>query len=254
MIASIRSLRTPGPAADWLGFCLFGRMLTWCHVRSSRRAGREIAGVRRHGARRRPTRAAFTIETDIPGARRPRARAGQPVAEPARGGADPCGQTRSCGAPVVSVVRSTRLVREGAVRQMLRARTRMPAEAALALPDWAARRAGEQARAHARAIAATNCTVIGDLDALWREQAPSCPTVPGHDHIRSTAAAEALAGMLLAATGHRGPPRGGLYRRGSAASARRLQVGRITAQVGIEPARRPGCPAMPRLRRVLRRV
>jgi hypothetical protein len=97
----------------------------------------------------------------------------------------------------------TRLVREGAVRRVMVARRPALTEPAVALPDWAARRAVDRARRHVDAITSTRCAVVGDLDSLWALPPTSVSGVPVLDHVPLSAAAEAVAGVLSAATGQR---------------------------------------------------
>lgn len=97
----------------------------------------------------------------------------------------------------------TRLVREGAARRMMVARRPAMTEPPVALPDWAARRAVVRARRHVEAIASTGCAVVGELDSLWAPPSTAVPGVPVLDHVPLSVAAEAVAGVLSAATGQR---------------------------------------------------
>lgn len=94
-----------------------------------------------------------------------------------------------------------RIVRQGAHRRIME--NRESNEDRPQLPAWAVKRAAEIGAGYAEAIAASGVQVIGDLDKLAeevpaREYDDAPPT-----HIPVELAAEAMAGMLSAAT-HRG--------------------------------------------------
>ena len=95
-----------------------------------------------------------------------------------------------------------RMVRNGAVRRLMDGRT--SDEEKPQLPPWAVKRAAEIGAGYADAIAATGVRVVGNLSKL-AEEVPARPhDDPPPSHIPVELAAEALAGMLSAAT-WRGP-------------------------------------------------
>ncbi len=91
-----------------------------------------------------------------------------------------------------------RLVRNGAVKRLMDHRT--SDEEKPQLPPWAVKRAAEIGAGYAEAIAATGVHVVGDLSQL-AEEVPARPhDDPPPTHIPVELAAEAMAGMLSAAT------------------------------------------------------
>jgi hypothetical protein len=91
-----------------------------------------------------------------------------------------------------------RMVRNGAVRRLMDHRT--SDEEKPQLPAWAVKRAAEIGTGYAEAIAATGVQVVGDLSQL-SEEVPARPhDDPPPTHIPVELAAEAMAGMLSAAT------------------------------------------------------
>lgn len=94
------------------------------------------------------------------------------------------------------------LVRQGATARMLSMRTPTADETPVLLPEWAVRVAEPLAREHAAAVLASGCRIVGDPDELL---APvmSVPVTPRIDAVPVNAAAEALAGLVSAATGRR---------------------------------------------------
>lgn len=91
-----------------------------------------------------------------------------------------------------------RLVRNGAIRRLME--DRESGEEKPQLPPWAVKRAAEIGAGYADAIAATGVRVVGDLSKL-AEEVPARPhDDPPPTHIPVELAAEAMAGMLSAAT------------------------------------------------------
>ncbi len=91
-----------------------------------------------------------------------------------------------------------RMVRNGALRRLMDHRT--SDEERPMLPPWAVKRAAEIGAGYAEEIAATGVQVIGDLAQL-AEEVPARPhDEPPPAHIPVELAAEAMAGMLSAAT------------------------------------------------------
>ena len=91
-----------------------------------------------------------------------------------------------------------RMVRNGAARRILDLRD--ADEERPQLPGWAVKRASEIGSSYAEAIAATGVRVVGDLDQL-AEEVPARPgDGPPPTHVPIDLAAEALAGMLSAAS------------------------------------------------------
>ncbi len=95
-----------------------------------------------------------------------------------------------------------RLVRNGAVRRIME--TRDQGEEKPQLPPWAVKRAAEIGAGYADAITASGVRVVGDLSLLAEEVPPRPHDDPPPTHIPVELAAQALAGMLSAAT-YRGP-------------------------------------------------
>ena len=94
-----------------------------------------------------------------------------------------------------------RMVRNGALKRLMDHRT--SDEERPMLPPWAVKRAAEIGAGYAEAIAATGVHVVGNLDQL-AEEVPARPhDDPPPTQISVELAAEAMAGMLSAAT-HRG--------------------------------------------------
>jgi hypothetical protein len=91
-----------------------------------------------------------------------------------------------------------RMVRNGAMRRVMDHRT--SDEERPQLPAWAVKRAAEIGAGYAEAIAATGVQVVGDLSQL-AEEVPARPhNDPPPTDIPVELAAEAMAGMLSAAT------------------------------------------------------
>jgi len=91
-----------------------------------------------------------------------------------------------------------RLVRNGSIRRLMEQGTGDAEKPQL--PPWAVKRAAEIGAGYADAIAATGVQVVGDLSKL-AEEVPARPhDDPPPSHIPVELAAEALAGMLSAAT------------------------------------------------------
>ncbi|MGI9085688.1 MAG: hypothetical protein ACR2FE_10440 [Aeromicrobium sp.] len=91
-----------------------------------------------------------------------------------------------------------RMVRNGAARRVMD--TRHSDEERPQLPPWAVKRAAEIGAGYAEAIAATGVRIVGDLSQL-AEEVPARPhDDPPPTHIPVELAAEAMAGMLSAAT------------------------------------------------------
>jgi len=91
------------------------------------------------------------------------------------------------------------LIRRGAVRRILETRT--IDEEKPQLPSWAAKRAAEIGAGYADAIKATGVHVVGDLHQLAEEvPARLREDDPPPSHVPVDIAAEALAGLLSAAT------------------------------------------------------
>ena len=91
-----------------------------------------------------------------------------------------------------------RMIRNGALRRLMDHRT--SDEERPKLPPWAVKRAAEIGAGYAEAIAATGVQVVGDLSKL-AEEVPARPhDDPPPDNIPIELAAEAMAGMLSAAT------------------------------------------------------
>jgi hypothetical protein len=125
----------------------------------------------------------------------------------------------------------TQLVREGAVRRLLAERRPGATEVPITLPEWAAQRAAERARRHAAAIATSGCTVIGDLDAL-AALGDHPPRISPVSYVPVTAAAEAVAGVVSAATGRRARFEGRADPgAGPFSAARRAEAERITTHL-----------------------
>ncbi|MGH3457838.1 hypothetical protein [Aeromicrobium sp.] len=91
-----------------------------------------------------------------------------------------------------------RMVRNGAIRRIMESRD--AGEEKLQLPPWAVKRAAEIGAGYADAIAATGVQVVGNLAQLAEEVPPRPHDDPPPNHIPVELAAEALAGMLSAAT------------------------------------------------------
>jgi hypothetical protein len=91
-----------------------------------------------------------------------------------------------------------RMVRNGSIRRILEKRT--VDEAKPQLPPWAVKRAAELGAGYADAIKATGVNVVGDLQQLAEEVTPRPHDDPPPTLIPVELAAEALAGMLSAAT------------------------------------------------------
>lgn len=94
------------------------------------------------------------------------------------------------------------LVRQGATARMLSMRTPTADETPVLLPEWALRVAEPLARDHAEAVLAAGCRIIGDPAGLLAP-VKSVPVTPTIETVPVTAAAEALAGLVSAATGRR---------------------------------------------------
>lgn len=91
-----------------------------------------------------------------------------------------------------------RLVRNGAIRRIMEGR--QADEERPQLPSWAVKRAAELGAGYAKAIADSGVNVVGDLDTLAEEVPPRLHDDPPPTLIPVELAAEALAGMLSAAT------------------------------------------------------
>jgi hypothetical protein len=91
-----------------------------------------------------------------------------------------------------------RMVRNGAARRVLD--NRQADEDRPQLPGWAVKRAAEIGASYAEAIAATGVRVVGDLDLLAEEVPTRIGDSPPPTHVPIDLAAEALAGMLSAAS------------------------------------------------------
>ena len=91
-----------------------------------------------------------------------------------------------------------RMIRNGAVRRLMD--SRRADEEKPQLPAWAAKRAAELGAGYVEAITATGVQVVGDLSQL-AEEVPARPhDDPPPTHIPVELAAEAMAGLLSAAT------------------------------------------------------
>ena len=91
-----------------------------------------------------------------------------------------------------------RMVRNGSIRRLMDHRE--SDEEKPRLPPWAVKRAAEIGAGYAKAIEATGVQVVGDLSKL-AEEVPARPhDDPPPTHIPVELAAEAMAGMLSAAT------------------------------------------------------
>jgi len=91
-----------------------------------------------------------------------------------------------------------RIVRNGAMRRIME--TRESDEAKPQLPPWAVTRAAEIGAGYAEAIAASGVQVIGDLQKLAEEVPARAHDDPPLSVVPIDLAAEAMAGMLSAAT------------------------------------------------------
>jgi hypothetical protein len=131
----------------------------------------------------------------------------------------------------------TALVRNGAVARLLQQRRPGTDEPPISLPTWAAEAATERGRRYAADIAASGCRIIGDPATLYAPVPSVDGALPKVDAVPVDAAAQALAGMVSAATGrgaffdldpHADSPV--LHRLGETAYGRRwLQTSQATA-------------------------
>ncbi len=96
----------------------------------------------------------------------------------------------------------TTLVRLGATARMLQTRNPAPGEPAITLPAWAAEIAEVRSREHADAVSASGCQIIGDVELLYTP-VRTVPETPALAQVPLAAAAQALAGVVSAATGRR---------------------------------------------------
>lgn len=134
-----------------------------------------------------------------------------------------------------------RIVRNGAIRRMLEARSDYASDLRLGLPDWAAVRAAALGSRYADEIAAAGVTVVGDLADLGRrpEEAGSAELPV---QVPAGLAAEALVGAIS----------GGL-RRGSNFGEPRPERARVSAASAMQGAGASRSAAA-RLRRLARGV
>ena len=117
-----------------------------------------------------------------------------------------------------------RMVRNGAMRRIME--TRESDEPKPQLPPWAVTRAAEIGAGYAEAIAATGVQVVGDLQKLGEQ-------VPAREHdgpplsvVPIELAAEAMAGMLSAAT-----DRGALFEKDNAEEKKAKRIARMKRDI-----------------------
>lgn len=105
---------------------------------------------------------------------------------------------------MMTAAQYTALVRNGAAEAMVERRQPGLDEPRLGIPGWAIERVGELATAHAKALAESGVTVVGDPATLATLPEPTDAPVP--DQVPVDAAAQALLGALTKATGGKGRP------------------------------------------------
>ncbi|MGQ0629852.1 MAG: hypothetical protein ACT4P1_02330 [Sporichthyaceae bacterium] len=136
----------------------------------------------------------------------------------AAGSSDGFSANRSMSYPEVEMVRAlnevvrshgrtdwaqySMLVRTGATARMLAMRAPAEGEPAVVLPEWAAAIAEPRSRVHADAVAASGARIIGSVTSL-HEPVSTVAALPVVDSVPISAAAQALAGAISAATGRR---------------------------------------------------
>jgi hypothetical protein len=125
-----------------------------------------------------------------------------------------------------------RIIRNGAMRRIMD--NRVSDEAKPQLPPWAVKRAAELGGGYAEAIAATGVQVIGDLQKLAEEVPARAHDDPPPTEIPIDLAAEAMAGMMSAATS-----RGALFLEtdNQGQSEKHKQMSRIKQEVNQFSAR-----------------
>lgn len=116
-----------------------------------------------------------------------------------------------------------RLIRQGALMDLLESRARVPSGDRLRLPRWAAQIANARAAEYAEAIARSGVQVIGDIDLLARPIGFVTEAEPAPSAIEIEQAVVTLAGLFVAAgSGRRTAPK---------ISAERFTSSLTTAQI-----------------------
>ena len=95
-----------------------------------------------------------------------------------------------------------RLIRQGALLDLLESRAGVPVDERLQLPRWAAQIANDRAAEYAEAIDRSGAQVIGDIGLLARPIGFVTGAEPAPSVIEIEQAVAALAGLFVAAGGH----------------------------------------------------